>query len=224
MEKQQDPDLIYLPVSVGEAMDKLTILDIKRQRIKDPKKKIQVELEYHLLLEKLDSVVQSVGNYYHLLKILNEEIWDQMDILRNYQNKRDEYYAQLCLDCIQYNDRRFRVKNKINNHARSGIKEQKGYHVFRKALDCRASLLELGLDELQKVVHYVSILYDQVVVLADKEMYIKLQNHFKNDPTIEILEIQDETDTTEFEMVSTLEDIKKLGIEEVTRQKYWEFL
>ena len=215
----QESDLIYLPVSVGEAMDKLTILDIKRQRIINSDKKKQVELEYHLLLQKLGSAIQSVGKFYHLLKILNEEIWDQMDILRNHQNKRDEYYAQLCLDCIQYNDRRFRIKNKINHLSKSGIKEQKGYDVFTKGLDAREADSVMDLEELRKILQYTSILYDRVVVLVDSESYDPLQHYFENDPTVEIImEVIPENNIV-LEKINTFE--KKNN---ETRKKYWDFL
>ena len=102
-------DLIYLPVSLGEAIDKLTILDIKLEKIKD-NRRLDVQKEYDLLYEKLK---EYFNEFYISLKKINLIIWDQMDILRD-GNLNDNDYFKLCKECIECNDIRFRIKNKIN--------------------------------------------------------------------------------------------------------------
>jgi len=61
---------IELPVSLGEALDKLTILDIKLEKIKDDRKK-DVEYEYNLLFDKLKNNIENHNYYYKILKKIN---------------------------------------------------------------------------------------------------------------------------------------------------------
>ena len=71
-------DTISLPVSLGEALDKLTILDIKLQKIQDQRRQ-DVQKEYDLLDTTLISYRQKYAYYYKLLKEINLEIWDLQD-------------------------------------------------------------------------------------------------------------------------------------------------
>ena len=102
--------VIDLPVSLGEALDKLTILDIKREKIKDDRLK-DVEYEYNLLYEKLKEHINTNNYYYSILKKINLNIWEMQDDFR-YNNKNKNH---LCLAIIEENDRRFRIKKKKNN-------------------------------------------------------------------------------------------------------------
>ena len=99
--------VIDLPVSLGEALDKLTILDIKREKIKDDRLK-DVEYEYNLLYEKLKEHINTNNYYYSILKKINLNIWEMQDDFR-YNNKNKNH---LCLAIIEENDRRFRIKKK----------------------------------------------------------------------------------------------------------------
>ena len=105
-------ELLYLPVSLGEAIDKLTILDIKLDKILDNRKN-DVKKEYDLLYEKLKDFIIKYENLYQTMKKVNLLIWDMMDILRD-GNVNEEKYLKICKECVDYNDIRFRVKNKIN--------------------------------------------------------------------------------------------------------------
>ena len=173
-------DSVFLPVSLGEAIDKLTILDIKMENIKDGRRK-DVELEYNLLLERLGPHVEEHTVLYNSMKKVNRLIWDYMDLLRD-GNMNDQDYLTLCRKTVDYNDIRFRIKNKINYAAGSVLKEQKGYKI-------NSVLIEVcgGLDTNNFVapVRYYSFLYDQVVVLCDEPC--GLRGAFKNDPTIVFL-------------------------------------
>ena len=75
-------NLLYLPVSLGEGIDKLTILDIKLDKIKDDRKR-DVQIEYDLLYGKLKEFIIKYENLYKTMKHVNLLIWDMMDILRN---------------------------------------------------------------------------------------------------------------------------------------------
>lgn len=114
---------MYLPVSLGEAMDKLTILDIKLDQIKD-NRRIDVKKEYDLLYEKLNHFLIKYNVLYQSMKKVNLMIWNMMDVLRD-GNVDDEEYLKVCKECVEYNDIRFRVKNKINYASKSSLKEQK---------------------------------------------------------------------------------------------------
>ena len=120
---------IYLPVSLGEAIDKLTILDIKLDHIKD-NRKIDVKLEYDLLYDKLKDFIDKYNDLYISMKKVNLIIWKQMDVLRD-GDTTNEIYMKICKECIEMNDVRFRIKNKINYISKSSIKEQKGYKISR---------------------------------------------------------------------------------------------
>ena len=103
---------LSLPVSLGEAIDKLTILDIKCDKIQD-NRKLDVQKEYDILYEKLKGFIETYNELYVSMKKVNLLIWNQMDILRD-ENISDEDYIKLCRECIDSNDIRFRIKNKIN--------------------------------------------------------------------------------------------------------------
>ena len=85
-------DILYLPVSLGEAIDKLTILDIKAEKISDSRKK-DVLNEINLLNEKLSEFIMKYNNLYETMKKVNLLIWNMMDVLRdgNLKEDKDKY-------------------------------------------------------------------------------------------------------------------------------------
>ena len=105
---------INLPVSLGEALDKLTILEIKLEKIND-NRKIDVQKEYDILYDKLKLYIQKFSFYYKILKQTNLDIWEIKDDFR--YNNGDK--AKLCFKIIEDNDRRFRIKKKINDALRA---------------------------------------------------------------------------------------------------------
>ena len=121
--------IINLPVSIGEAVDKLTILDIKLEKITDSRKN-DVKKEYDMLYVHLEPIIIKYNDLYQTMKRVNLIIWDQMDILRD-GNVDEAQYLKKCKECIEYNDIRFRVKNKINYVSKSLLKEQKSYKINR---------------------------------------------------------------------------------------------
>ena len=121
-------DSIKLNVSVGEAVDKMSILAIKLDKV-DPVKKVEVLREYTTITPQMQKYIDEHNYQYNLLKGINEEIWDLQDIFRNrYEiDKKDSTLCDLAITIIQKNDQRFRIKNKINILCQSLLKEQKGY-------------------------------------------------------------------------------------------------
>ena len=152
-------EVLYLPVSVGEALDKLTILDIKLDRIQDSRRN-NVKIEYDILYEKLKEYIDKNQKYYEILKKTNLYIWNLMDLLRDSVNIDDVEYTKLCKDTIIANDVRFRIKNKINILSNSHIKEQKGYKSLKILIDL--TNYTDNNDLLIKPLYYYSILYDEL--------------------------------------------------------------
>ena len=178
-------EVLYLPVSIGEALDKFTILDIKLDKIQDNRRD-NVKIEYDILYEKLKENIVKNQKYYNMLKKTNIYIWNLMDLLRDGVNISDLEYTKLCKDTIIANDIRFRIKNKINILSNSHIKEQKGY----KSLKILIDLTEYkdNVDFLVKPLNYLSILYDEMHVKSSDETLIEFfKNEFNN--TIHIIDV-----------------------------------
>ena len=169
-------DYIYLPVSLGEAIDKLTILDIKIDKIKDHRK-IDVQTEYDLLYEKLKEFIIKYNDLYQSMKKVNLLIWDMMNILRDGDNVSGEEYLKICKECVEYNDIRFRVKNKINFLSNSSLKEQKSYKVTRLLLNIN-DFIENSEDFIRPIKYY-SFFYDEIIIIYKEPIEC-----LKYDPTI----------------------------------------
>jgi hypothetical protein len=177
---------LYLPVSIGEALDKLTILDIKLEFIKDNRRNL-VQIEYDALYEKLQFYVDNNNEYYKLLKQVNLDIWYMMDILRD-SNITDDKYIIQCKECIEANDMRFRIKNKINISSNSLLKEQKGYNVLRVIFDLND--MNADINEIIHPIKYYSYLYDEIIILTTDNKNM-LELIFNYDPTIKIMDTCD---------------------------------
>ena len=176
-------EILYLPVSIGEAIDKLTILDIKLEFIKDEFRKNEVKKEYDMLYEKLKDVVVKYNEYYKIMKHVNREIWFMMDILRDSKNITDEEYYKKCKECTDANDMRFRIKNKINNITNSILKEQKSYNVLRCVFDLKDNSIDM--EDVVNIIKYYSYVYDEILIICDDNILQK--DIFRHDTTIKIV-------------------------------------
>jgi len=168
---------IYLPVSLGEAIDKLTILDIKINKIKD-NRKIDVEKEYNLLYGKLTFFLLKYNDLYQSMKKINLLIWDIMDILRDGECTSNMYLKK-CKECIEFNDVRFRIKNKINYISNSSLKEQKSYKINRLVIKIHNNMQ--NITRFVRPIQYYSFMYDEIVIDNNN---IILKEALQNDPTI----------------------------------------
>jgi len=178
---------LSLPVSLGEAIDKLTILDIKFDKIKD-NRKLDVQKEYDILYEKLKGFIETYNELYISMKKVNLLIWGQMDILRD-GNISDEDYTKLCRECIDSNDIRFRIKNKINLISNSEIKEQKSYKINRIfiKLNCNDDCISLFI----KPIKYFSFIYDEIIIESSNNIE-EIKKTFYYDNTIKYnIELKD---------------------------------
>ena len=186
---------IILPISIGEALDKLTILDIKLDMIKDHRKNL-VKIEYDLLYDKLKEYTIKYQFLYLIMKKINTEIWIEMDKLRD-SSITDNDYIILCKKTIIDNDIRFRIKNKINNISNSSIKEQKGYNVINVYLNLNN--FDINLHSI--IIQYWSLRYDETIVLSNLSK--ELIDKFSYDNTIKF--ILDEPNINTFNYTFNLE-------------------
>jgi len=119
-----------IEVSVGEVVDKITILQIKERHIDDEKKLQYVREELSILSNTLKEENADVPDeMVDELREINQKLWDTEDVIRLLEKENrfdDEFVKHARLDAI-LNDKRFLVKNKINNFCDSHVKEQKSY-------------------------------------------------------------------------------------------------
>ena len=123
---------ILVEVSVGELLDKLTILEIKQEKIKDLEKLKYIKDEYSVLKDELNKSVKSnpkLDELFSSLKKINEKLWVIEDDKRLCEKNSDfgEKFIKLSRDIHFLNDDRAKIKLEINNHTGSKIKEIKEY-------------------------------------------------------------------------------------------------
>ena len=123
---------IIVEVSIGELLDKVSILEIKQEKIKDTEKLKFINNEHSVLKDQLDKNVKSdekLDKLYQSLKKINSKLWLIEDEKRLCEKEKDfgEKFIKLSRDVHFLNDDRAKIKLKINNHTGSVIKEIKEY-------------------------------------------------------------------------------------------------
>ena len=123
---------IIVEVSIGELLDKISILEIKQEKIKDPEKLKFVTDEHSILKNQLESNVKTdtkIDELYKSLKQINSKLWLIEDDKRQCEKDKDfgEKFIKLSRDVHFLNDDRAKIKLEINNHTGSTIKEIKEY-------------------------------------------------------------------------------------------------
>ena len=123
---------ILVEVSVGELLDKLSILEIKKEKIKDPEKLKYINDEYKILKSEFDKNVKSseqLTKLFEVLKEINLRLWVIEDDKRLCEKNSDfgEKFIKLSRDVHLLNDNRAKLKLEINNYTGSKIKEIKEY-------------------------------------------------------------------------------------------------
>ena len=123
---------ILVEVSVGELLDKISILEIKKEMIKDLEKLKFIDDEYNVLKEQLDNNIKSdekLNQLFQTLKNINSKLWIIEDDKRMCEKNSDfsENFIKLSRDVHFLNDTRAKIKLEINNHTGSKIKEIKEY-------------------------------------------------------------------------------------------------
>ena len=123
---------IIVEISIGELLDKISILEIKKDKIKDPEKLKYINLEYSILKDQLKKNVkpdEKIDNLYQSLKEINAKLWVIEDDKRQCEKVKDfgEKFIRLSRDVHFLNDDRAKIKLEINNYTGSTIKEIKEY-------------------------------------------------------------------------------------------------
>jgi hypothetical protein len=130
-QKDAQPTLT-IEVSPGELLDKISILEIKRERIADPAKLKNIRYELQLYRDTFEAHVQATGELTALLddlKAVNEALWDIEDEIRECEARQDfaERFIELARSVYRTNDRRAAIKRRINLLCGSSIIEEKSY-------------------------------------------------------------------------------------------------
>ena len=123
---------ILAEVSVGELLDKISILEIKQEKIKDNKNLKFINDEYNVLKTELNKNIKNddkLNNLFNSLKEINSKLWVIEDDKRMCEKNKDfgEKFIKLSRDVHFLNDDRAKIKLEINNHTGSKIKEIKEY-------------------------------------------------------------------------------------------------
>ena len=123
---------ILVEVSVGELLDKISILEIKSEKIKDPEKLNFINDEYKILKDQLNTNIKNyseIESLYNSLKEINSKLWVIEDHKRLCEKNSDfgEKFIQLSRNVYLNNDKRAKIKSDINKLLGSNIKEVKSY-------------------------------------------------------------------------------------------------
>ena len=125
-------DKILAEISAGELIDKITILEIKKEKISNKEKLVEVNKELNSLNETLKKYINNeskISSFKNDLKNINLKLWDIEDGKRSAEknNKFDEKFIELARSVYKFNDERAKIKLAINNALGSNIKEVKSY-------------------------------------------------------------------------------------------------
>ena len=126
---------IIIEISIGELLDKISILEIKQEKIKDPEKLKFINKEHTILKNHLEKNIKSdnkIKDLYQSLKKINTKLWVIEDDKRQCEKDKDfgEKFIKLSRDVHFLNDDRAKIKLEINNHTGSVIKEIKEYSSY----------------------------------------------------------------------------------------------
>ena len=125
-------DKILAEISAGELIDKITILEIKKEKISNKEKLVEVNKELISLNETLKKSINDeskILSFKNDLKNINLKLWDIEDGKRSAEknNKFDEKFIELARNVYKFNDERAKIKLAINNALGSNLKEVKSY-------------------------------------------------------------------------------------------------
>lgn len=128
---------LRVPVSVGELLDKIAILEIKAERITDPAKRANVLRELEVLREVWDAspiAGLDLADLRRALREVNERLWDIEDAIRDKERLGDfgAAFIELARSVYLENDERARIKREINRLTGSALVEEKSYREYRR--------------------------------------------------------------------------------------------
>lgn len=161
---------MLIEISEGEALDRLSILEIKKANITDEIRLVEIEKELQQY-DKIQAIKNKYSIYYKLLYYVNQKIWDRTNEVKE-RVVYDEQYATWSFDIFEWNQQRFRMKDIINCSENAIIKEQKSYS--------KKSIIYLhnkqtSFEELMTRLFYLLLSYDNVQ-LIDSEQIIEYKS------------------------------------------------
>jgi len=123
---------ILTEISAGELLDKISILEIKLEKIKDKNSQEEIKKEYKILKEIQNSSIKyedRIKNLINSIKEVNIKLWDAEDKLRICEKNKDfgKSFIELAREIYFNNDKRSKIKSEINKILGSNIKEVKQY-------------------------------------------------------------------------------------------------
>ena len=127
--------MITIPISIGELLDKISILQIKLLNISDPNKLSLVQKELDLLLnilqnDKLSNLLNESS--FEKLKFYNTKLWEIEDNIRDKERRKefDDEFIEIARSVYKMNDKRAEIKREINRECKSEIVEVKSYEAY----------------------------------------------------------------------------------------------
>jgi len=158
---------MLIQISEGEALDRLSILEIKYNRICNPLQMTEIQKEIYSLSD-IYPLKEKYILYYKLLIFINSVIWDKT----NYAKETIEInskYGENAYEIFEHNQQRFRIKNSINYSENSNVKEQKSY------LKKQITFAIKSNQSVEKILHllsYLLITYDHVEIFQNDYLLI----------------------------------------------------
>jgi hypothetical protein len=121
-----------IEVSNGEIIDKLTIIQIKLERIKDEAKLVNLQKEYNELSKAASTIISTSDSLYKSLYAVNCELWDIEDHIRDLERRKDfgSNFVSTARSVYIKNDKRSGIKRDINIRTSSGLIEEKSYEKY----------------------------------------------------------------------------------------------
>lgn len=186
---------MLIEISVGDLVDKMSILDLKQKYIKDPIKLEEVKKEL-TNMSPHNHYIQSQPFFYHLLYNVNDKIWNLTEEIKRFDMSRvifvdDGYsdyselkrFAKISNDIFEYNQKRFRMKRIFDLLFSSDIKEQKSYsNTFCNII---VKDEETVMDKLAEI-NYLMLEYDYVLFDASLPCIERVQTIFKSPTVIDL--------------------------------------
>ena len=163
---------ISIEISAGELLDKLTILEIKKDTITDKNRLKEIKKELQIF-EQFQDLKKNNMFYFNLLKWINKKIWDFTDTIKEYSNTGEEF-AIVANKIFNYNQYRFRLKYMIND--KSNIKEQKSYKNNDIYIKVGFNSFYSNLSKINKL----SVLYDNIIIDIEDENPFVLLKYIRN--------------------------------------------
>lgn len=186
--KKQNLECFYIDISIGEIIDKYSILELKTKYISDENKLLDIKNEM-CTLDKYVKDIKDIKNpfFYKLLLHINEQIWLDTDIIKSLTITNKEYnniylFAEISNRIFENNQKRFRLKNYFNILENSNIKEYKSYNNNECYIDI---LNEEQIYKKIPEINYLCISYD--IIYINYKYQITFNKLFKN-PNIKFIE------------------------------------